>query len=283
MEITTIIGLVLAVIVIAGSFMIQNISLAMFFSAEALIVIILGTITAVMMAHPWSDVKVVPKLFKILFTKEKMPDKVDVLVQYKEYADEIRRSGVLALEDSVDEIEDPFMKRGMRLVVDGQSSPEFLRDVLEEEVASMEERHAAYAKIFASAGAYAPTLGVLGAAMGLIHAMGEMSNPDKLSEAIAAAFVCTIFGIFTGYVLWTPFANKLKVKSQKEVHLRYMMIEGVVALQERNAPRVVEERLLSFLSPKEKDVLRNGKGKKTREVEEIERGQASQETAGGTR
>lgn len=90
--------------------------------------------------------------------------------------------------------------------------------------------------------------------MGLIHAMGEMSNPDKLSEAIAAAFVCTIFGIFTGYVLWTPFANKLKVKSQKEVHLRYMMIEGVVALQERNAPRVVEERLLSFLSPKEKDV-----------------------------
>ncbi len=117
---------------------------------------------------------------------------------------------------------------------------------MEEEVASMEERHAAYAKIFASAGAYAPTLGVLGAAMGLIHAMGEMSNPDKLSEAIAAAFVCTIFGIFTGYVLWTPFANKLKVKSQKEVHLRYMMIEGVVALQERNAPRVVEERLLSF-------------------------------------
>ncbi|WP_317277387.1 motility-associated protein, partial [Listeria monocytogenes] len=84
MEITTIIGHVLAVIVIAGSFMIQNISLALLFSAEALIVIILGTITAVMMAPPWSDVKVVPKLFKSLFTKDKMPDKVDVLVQYKE-------------------------------------------------------------------------------------------------------------------------------------------------------------------------------------------------------
>lgn len=277
MEITTIIGLILAVIVIAGSFLIQHISLAMLFSAEALIVIILGTITSVLMAHPWNDVKRVPQLFKVLFTTESGPSKIEVLRTFKEYADTIRRSGVLALEEEVDEIPDKFLRRGLRLVVDGQSSPEFLCETMEEEVSSMEERHENYAKIFASAGSYAPTLGVLGAAMGLIHAMGQMSNPDKLSEAIAAAFVCTIFGIFTGYVLWNPFANKLRIKSRQEAHKRYMIIEGVVALQERNAPRMIEERLLSFLSPQEKDALLNGDGEKTKQMEAVS-SEASQET-----
>ncbi|WP_239256127.1 flagellar motor stator protein MotA [Listeria ilorinensis] len=279
MEITTIIGLILAVVVIVVSFTIQHISLAMLFSAEALIVILVGTATAVLMAHPWSDVKVTPKLFKILFMKERGPSKVDILRDFKNYADIVRRNGVLALEGEIEDIKDPFMKRGMQMVVDGQSTAEFLRDVMEEDVSSMEERHARYAKIFASAGAYAPTLGVLGAAMGLIHAMGQMSNPDKLSEAIAAAFICTIFGIFTGYVIWTPFSNKLKVKSGMEVHTRYMIIEGLVAIQERNAPRTIEERLLSFLSPKEKEVLLSGKGEKTKEVEGTISGQEAQETA----
>jgi chemotaxis protein MotA len=110
-----------------------------------------------------------------------------------------------------------------------------------------------------------------------------MGSPEKLSEAIAAAFICTIFGIFTGYILWTPSANKLKVKSQKEVQLRYMIIEGVIALQERNGPRVVEERLISFLSPQERVRLVANEADaedKYEEIQQVERAEQMQQYGG---
>jgi chemotaxis protein MotA len=283
MEITTIIGLVLAVIVIIGSFLSQHISLLMLLSEEAAIVIILGTITAVFMAHPWSDVKVVPKLFKVLFSKDAGPDKIEVINIFKELAEKVRRSGIISIDQKVNELSDPFMQRGMRLVVDNQSSEAFIRGLMEDEIGSMQERHQTYAKIFTSAGAYAPVLGVLGAAIGLINAMSQMGSPEKLSEAIAAAFICTIFGIFTGYILWTPSANKLKVKSQKEVQLRYMMIEGVIALQERNGPRVVEERLTSFLSPQERVRLVASEADaedKIEEIQQVEKAEQMQQYGG---
>jgi chemotaxis protein MotA len=111
----------------------------------------------------------------------------------------------------------------------------------------MEERHLSGAAIFTQAGTYAPTLGVLGAVVGLIAALSHMDNTDELGRAISAAFVATLLGIFTGYVLWHPFANKLKRKSKQEAKVKYMMIEGILSILEGEAPRVIEQKLASYL------------------------------------
>ena len=126
------------------------------------------------------------------------------------------------------------------MAVDGQSA-EFIRDIMTEEVEAMEDRHQAGAAIFTQAGTYAPTLGVLGAVIGLIAALSNMNNTEALGHAISAAFVATLLGIFTGYVLWHPFANKLKRKSKQEVKLREIMIEGVLSVLEGQAPKVIEQ------------------------------------------
>src|SRR5699024_226223 len=129
-------------------------------------------------------------------------------------AEQSRREGLLSLVSTMDEIENPFLKSGLQMAIDGQN-PDFIRAVLLEMIEDMEERHEEGALLFSQAGTYAPTLGVLGAVVGLIAALGSMDNMDVLGAAISAAFIATLMGIFTGYVLWHPFANKLKQKSKE--------------------------------------------------------------------
>jgi len=143
------------------------------------------------------------------------------------------------------------MRNGISLAVDGQSA-DYIRDVLNEEIDAMEERHSTGASIFSQAGTYAPTLGVLGAVIGLIAALGNMDNTEELGIAISAAFVATMLGIFTGYVWWHPFANKLRRKSQEEVKLKEMMVEGILSILEGEAPRVIEQKLASYLPASER-------------------------------
>ena len=146
------------------------------------------------------------------------------------------------------------MKNGLGLAIDGQNA-DYIRDVLSEEVYAMEDRHAAGAQIFSQAGTYAPTLGVLGAVVGLIAALKDMNDINALGIAISAAFVATLLGIFTGYVLWHPFANKLKRKSSEEVRQKMMMVEGILSVLEGEAPRVIEQKLSSYLSMEERRKL----------------------------
>jgi chemotaxis protein MotA len=148
------------------------------------------------------------------------------------------------------------------LAVDGQSA-EFIRDVLSEEIEAMEERHQSGALIFSQAGTYAPTLGVLGAVIGLVAALKYMNDIDGLGQAISAAFIATLLGIFTGYVLWHPFANKLKRKSKQEAKLKYMMIEGILSIHEGESPKVIEQKLSSYLPASErKKILEGSDGNK---------------------
>ena len=119
----------------------------------------------------------------------------------------------------------------------------------------MEERHEVGATIFAQAGTYAPSLGVLGAVLGLIAALGNMSDTEVLGHAISAAFVATLLGIFTGYVLWHPFSNKLKRKSKKEVKLKEMMVEGILSILAGESPRIIEQKLASYLPNNERKKL----------------------------
>ena len=213
--------------------------------AEILIIIV-GTVAAVTIAFPANELKKVPKLFGILFKEKETVDLSSLIRLFSEWAQLARKEGLLALEAKTSEVDDEFLKNGLSLAVDGQSA-DYIRDVLTEEVEAMEERHLSGAAIFTQAGTYAPTLGVLGAVVGLIAALSHMDNTEELGKAISAAFVATLLGIFTGYVLWHPFANKLKRKSKQEAKVKYMMIEGILSILEGEAPRVIEQKLASYL------------------------------------
>lgn len=236
MDKTSLIGIILAIIAVGVGMVFKGVSPAVLLNPAAILIILVGTVAAVVIAFPASEIKRVPKLFGILFKEQKVQDTKELIRLFSEWAQLARKEGLLALEAKTDEIEDPFLRNGLSLSVDGQSA-EYIRDVLTEEIEAMEERHRSGALIFTQAGTYAPTLGVLGAVIGLIAALGNMSDAEALGHAISAAFVATLMGIFTGYVLWHPFANKLKRKSHVEASQKYLMIEGVLSILEGEAPR----------------------------------------------
>src|SRR5699024_6919784 len=128
---------------------------------------------------------------------------------------------------------------------------DFIQEVLMEKIYAMEKRHAEGARVFSQAGTYAPTLGVLGAVVGLIAALGNMEDMNVLGAAISAAFIATLLGIFTGYVLWHPFANKLKEKSEREALVKEVMIEGIISITNGEPPTLIKDKLQSYLSSKE--------------------------------
>ncbi|RLQ94481.1 flagellar motor stator protein MotA [Falsibacillus albus] len=251
MDKTSVIGIVLGILAIGLGMFFKGLSPSVLINPAAIMIIIVGTIAAVTIAFPSSDLKKVPKLFGILFKEKKQLDPKDVIGLFSEWAQLARKEGLLALEAKTGEVEDPFLKNGLSLAVDGQSA-DYIRDVLSEEIDAMEDRHQSGAAIFSQAGTYAPTLGVLGAVLGLIAALGHMDNTDELGNAIGAAFVATLLGIFTGYVLWHPFANKLRRKSKEEVNIKQMMVEGILSILEGEAPRIIEQKLASYLPAEER-------------------------------
>lgn len=233
-------------------------SLTVLINPAAFLIIIVGTIASVTIAFPLSELKRVPMLLRIIFKKQKTTDTVELIHLFTDLAQLARREGLLALETRINDLEDPFLRNGLSLAVDGHSA-DYIRDVLTEEIEAMEERHRSGALIFSQAGTYAPTLGVLGAVVGLIAALGDMSSSESLGKAISAAFVATLLGIFTGYVLWHPFANKLKRKSMMEANTKYLMIEGILSILEGEAPRMIEQKLVSYLpSRKRKEFYEEG-------------------------
>lgn len=251
MEKSTVIGIFLGLIGVFVGMAIKGANMAILINPAAFLIIFVGTAASIFIAFPMSEVKKFPTLLKIAFTEQKLIPKAELIRLFTEWAMITRREGLLALESHVDEIEEPFLRNGMRMIIDGNDH-DFVRDVLMEEIAATEERHKVGASMFSQAGTYAPTLGVLGAVVGLIGALGNMSDLDVLGSAIASAFVATLLGIFSGYVLWHPIANKLKRLSQKEIELKLMMVEGLLSIQSGVSTIAINQKLSVFLSPQER-------------------------------
>ncbi|VEF48891.1 chemotaxis protein MotA [Bacillus freudenreichii] len=256
MDKTSLIGVFLGVIAIGMGMVLKGVDIAALLNPAAILVIFVGTAASVIIAFPSSEIKRVPKLFGIIFKEKKMPTPKELIFLFSDMAQLARREGLLALEAEMEKVDEPFLKQGLLMAVDGQSA-DYIREVLHDEIDAMEERHTAGAQIFTQAGTYAPTLGVLGAVIGLIAALANMDNTDELGAAISAAFVATLFGIFTGYVLWHPFANKLKRKSHEEVRLKEMMVDGILSILEGEAPRMIEQKLSSYLPEAQRKELQN--------------------------
>jgi chemotaxis protein MotA len=250
MELTTILGVIAGVVAVVGAMIFKHINFAVLLNPAAFFVIIVGTIATILNSFPGKNLKSLGSLFKILFTQKKQQSEAEMIDLIYNLSKQARSEGLLSLEAKVEQIEDPFLKKGVRLLVDGTGA-ELIEEILETEIAAMEKRHEVNASIFSSAGMYAPTLGVLGAVFGLIAAMSHINDTDQMAEAISAAFIATILGIFTGYVLWNPFAKKLKVKSQQEVMSKEMIIIGILSMQNGDSPFILKEKLIATL-PKSK-------------------------------
>jgi chemotaxis protein MotA len=253
MDKTSIIGIILGFIAVGVGMALKGANPAALFNPAAMLIIFVGTAASLLIAFPMNEIKKFPTLLKILFQDQQLLSERELIPMFKDWASVARKEGLLALETQVDEIEDPFLKHGMKMVIDGQP-PEFIREIMEEDISAMEDRHLGGASIFSQAGTYAPTLGVLGAVIGLIAALGNLDDMEKLGPAIAAAFIATLFGIFTGYVLWHPFANKLKRKSRQEIKIKEIMIEAVIAIQGGVSSRVIEDKILTYIPSKEREI-----------------------------
>ncbi|MCU7856619.1 MAG: flagellar motor protein, partial [Candidatus Thiodiazotropha sp. (ex Lucinoma borealis)] len=168
---------------------------------------------------------------------------IDKLVKWSNIA---RKEGLLGLETIADEEPDPFIRKGMQLLVDG-SEPEALRDILEMEVDASEQHDVQASKVYEGMGGYSPTIGIIGAVMGLIHVMQNLADPSKLGSGIATAFVATIYGVGLANLFLLPIAAKLKTQSENIAKFREMVIEGVIGIAEGDNPRSIETKLKGFL------------------------------------
>jgi chemotaxis protein MotA len=250
MEISTPVGLVLGFGALIGGFVIEGGSPFSLLSPSAALIVIGGTIAATLVSFPLKNVITLPKLImQAFFTPPGDPQ--EVVQQFVDLADKARREGLLAMEEDSKNIEDPFMRKGIMLVVDGVD-PEVVRDILETDAALVAERHARGQALFAAMGGYAPTMGIIGTVMGLVNVLSNLAEPEELGHSIATAFIATLYGVVTANILWLPLSSKLKQKSEKELHVRSLMVEGVLAVQAGENPRIVREKLDAFLAPAER-------------------------------
>lgn len=260
MDIFIIIFFVLAIGAIITAFIIEGGKLIALVSITAFLIVVFGTIGATGMSFPKSEMKRIPKLFKAAFTDRKI-DLLGLIENMKSMSKTARTKGILSLEKEVLENKeiDSFTKRGLQFILDGLD-PVKTREALESDLEMVEHRHHLGAAIFEAAGGYSPTMGIVGTVMGLINVLGNLSEPDKLGESIAVAFVATLYGIAMANLVWLPIASNLKNKSKREMVYNSMIIEGLILIQEGANPNFVEEKLKGYLSMQDLD---EGGGKKS--------------------
>ncbi|OPY58802.1 MAG: Chemotaxis protein PomA [Pelotomaculum sp. PtaU1.Bin035] len=248
MEITTVAGIAVGVLSLVMAFVLDGGHILSLLKPTAAMIVFGGTLGATVIAFSLSEISTIPKLIKIILFS-KLPDEVSLIEQLVSLADKVRREGLLYLENELPNVEDNFMRKGIQLVVDG-TDPELVRQIMETEMYAIQERHHIGASIFEAAGGYAPTMGIIGTVMGLVHVLSNLESPETLGPAIALAFIATLYGVGSANLLWLPIAAKLKNLSKKEAMLREMMVEGIMSIQAGYNPVLIRERLTAFLRPK---------------------------------
>jgi chemotaxis protein MotA len=250
MKASTAIGIGVAFAGLAMGALMEGASPAAFFNIPALLIVLGGTFGATFAGTTIEKIKLIPSLYKKAMGAEKpdMGAQLELLVGFAERA---RREGLLALDEEVAQLDDEFTRKGLQLVVDG-TDPELVREILENEIDGMMARHHASVSPFEKAGGFAPTMGIIGTVMGLVHVLENLDAPATLGPAISGAFIATLYGVGSANVIFLPTANKLKAISSEEVELRSMTLEGILSIQAGDNPRVVADKLLSFIPPTER-------------------------------
>ena len=245
-DIISVIGILVSVAAILGGQYLEGGHIGSLVQVTAFIIVLGGTFGACMLQYSLPVFLQGIKLLRwIVFPPRIFLE--EVIEQIIGWGQTARRGGLLSLEPILMEMDDPFMKKGLQLLVDG-AEPGKLREAMEVEMNAYEEHYRMAAKVWESAGGYSPTIGILGAVMGLIHVMENLSDPSKLGGGIAVAFVATIYGVGTANLFFLPIANKLKFIVGKEMVKREMVVEGLVAIANGENPRLIETKLRGYIA-----------------------------------
>ena len=247
MDPATLAGIAAALGAVFLSMMMEGGNPASLILPPAMLLVFVGTFGAALAGGLMKDFTGALSAVKNAFATKAI-DQEEAIAQIVDFADRARREGLLALEEAAKSVEDPFLRKGIELAVDG-TDPEELREILEGEIQAKRNADKANSKFFLDMGGFAPTLGIIGTVLGLVHVLENLSEPEKLGHLIAGAFVATLWGVLTANLLWLPIGNKLKRVAEVEAQHMELVLEGVLAIQAGSNPRIVAQKLLSFLPP----------------------------------
>jgi chemotaxis protein MotA len=244
-DLLSIIGIVLAFVsVIVGSIL-KGAGVGALVSTAAMMIVVVGTFAAILIQTPGPVMKRAWGIFPWVF-RSPVPDARAIIARMVEWSQIARRQGLLGLEKAADGEGDEFIRKGLQLVIDG-SEPDQIRGILEVDMQTREAADLRAAKVFEGMGIYAPTLGIIGAVLGLMAVMQNLADPSKLGTGIAAAFTATVYGIGLANLFLLPIASKLKTVAQSLSHTREMVIEGMIAIAQGENPRAIDNRLQGYL------------------------------------
>ena len=245
MDILSIIGLILAIAALMGGSVLKGAGLSGLWSPAAFVIVIIGTIAAILVHVRPHVARRALSILKWLFVPP--PDRrQELLGDIVDWSNMVRKQGLLGLEPMIEEQYDPFVRKGMQMLVDGVE-PDTIRRILEIDIDNREEHDTAAAKMFESMGVYAPTLGIIGAVLGLMAVMKNLQDPSKLGHGIAAAFTATIYGIASANLFFLPASAKLKSVIAAQASERTMLVEGLISIAQGENPRNIESKLSGFL------------------------------------
>lgn len=247
MSISVIAGLLLGFVSLILAFVLDGGHLVKLLAPTAAMIVFGGTIGAVIVSTPPGDLKRVGGILRVVFKKNEK-DLAKLIEYFKNLTIISRKEGLLTLEKEVSNAEaiDPFIAKGLAMAVDG-TEPQRVREIMENQIYLTFERHKSGIAMFDAAGGFAPTMGIIGTVMGLVHVLGNLEDPKALGPKIAVAFIATLYGVGSANLLWLPIANKLKALNKIENFEKEMIMEAVISIQEGTNPNILEEKLMSFL------------------------------------
>ena len=250
MDPATLIGIALAMGALLVTMILEGSSPMAIILIPAMILVFGGTFGAAIAGSSMADVKKIGGWFKLALLPAKVPPVSDRIATLVSLAEKARKEGLLALEAQVKDIDDPFLKRGLQMGIDG-TDPEELRTVLEGEIAAKKGEDKVAAKFFTAMGGYAPTIGIIGTVVGLIHVLENLSKPEMLGPLIAGAFVATLWGVLSANIFWLPMGAKITRISELQAAQMELLVEGITEIQAGTSPRAVRQKLTALVPPSE--------------------------------
>ncbi|MFZ5966585.1 MAG: flagellar motor protein [Bacillota bacterium] len=247
MDLATVLGIIIGLVFIIWGIMLNG-SVSSFWDLPSVVIVLGGTLAGTFVAYPLKRVTQSFNIVKKAFTS-KEPDPNETISKVIELANTARREGLLALEEASESIDDAFLQKGVMLIVDG-TDPELVRNILETELAFLEERHSSGRSVFETMGSLAPAFGMIGTLIGLVNMLQKLDNPKSVGPSMAVALITTFYGSVMANLVFIPLAAKLKIRSKEEILIKEIMVEGLLSIQAGENPRIIEEKLKAFLPPK---------------------------------
>jgi len=245
MDLTSLVGMILGVIFIITGIMGQGV-LSDYFDLPSIFIVLGGTFASTIIKHSFEDIKNIGKIALIAFKKNRynLHEPISKIIELANIA---RKSGLFALEERVNGMKDPFLKKGLMLVVDG-TDPELIRNIMETELVYIEERHKRGSDMFNSMATFAPAYGMIGTLIGLISMLKNLNDASTLGLGMATAIITTFYGVILANLIFSPIAGKLKNMTDAELQYKELILEGLLSIQAGENPRMIEEKLLAFIS-----------------------------------